>query len=57
VFQLYVVPYWLNVVWLDIVTYLHHHGSSDRKEQMPWYRCGAARAAAEALHACGLCPQ
>lgn len=39
VFNLYVVPYWINVVWLDIVTYLHHHGSSDKNEQMPWYRC------------------
>lgn len=41
VFCLYVVPYWINVVWLDIVTYLHHHGSSDREEQMPWYRCAS----------------
>ena len=38
-FKLYLVPYWVNVVWLDIVTYLHHHGSSDREEQLPWYRC------------------
>lgn len=36
--KLYVVPYWLNVVWLDVVTYLHHHGSSDPEEKMPWYR-------------------
>ncbi|BBN12508.1 acyl-lipid omega-6 desaturase (Delta-12 desaturase) [Marchantia polymorpha subsp. ruderalis] len=33
--KLYVVPYWLNVVWLDVVTYLHHHGY-DKK--VPWYR-------------------
>lgn len=38
VLKLYVVPYWLNVVWLDVVTYLHHHGPSDENEKMPWYR-------------------
>jgi omega-3 fatty acid desaturase (delta-15 desaturase) len=37
-FNLYFVPYWVNVVWLDVVTYLHHHGSSDPTEKMPWYR-------------------
>jgi hypothetical protein len=25
----------LNVVWLDVVTYLHHHGY---EEKIPWYR-------------------
>ena len=35
---LYGVPYWVNVVWLDLVTYLHHHGSSDANEKIPWYR-------------------
>jgi omega-3 fatty acid desaturase (delta-15 desaturase) len=35
---LYVVPYWINVVWLDLVTYLHHHGPSDEGERIPWYR-------------------
>lgn len=38
VFSLYWVPYWMFVVWLDVVTYLHHHGSSDENEKMPWYR-------------------
>ncbi|KAJ9521241.1 hypothetical protein QJQ45_022979 [Haematococcus lacustris] len=38
IFNLYVIPYWINVVWLDVVTYLHHHGSSDPTEKMPWYR-------------------
>lgn len=33
-FKLYMVPYWINVVWLDIVTYLHHHGSSDPNEKV-----------------------
>ncbi|XP_068668428.1 omega-3 fatty acid desaturase, chloroplastic-like [Aristolochia californica] len=33
--KLYVVPYWIFVVWLDLVTYLHHHGSD---EKLPWYR-------------------
>ncbi|KAJ9530495.1 hypothetical protein QJQ45_012477 [Haematococcus lacustris] len=37
-FNLYVIPYWMNVVWLDVVTYLHHHGSSNPAEKMPWYR-------------------
>ncbi|KAG2496135.1 hypothetical protein HYH03_005738 [Edaphochlamys debaryana] len=37
-FNLYLIPYWINVVWLDIVTYLHHHGSHDENEKMPWYR-------------------
>ncbi|GFR39618.1 hypothetical protein Agub_g81 [Astrephomene gubernaculifera] len=36
--NLYVLPYWINVVWLDVVTYLHHHGPHDLKEKMPWYR-------------------
>lgn len=40
-FKLYFVPYWVGVVWLDVVTYLHHHGSSDPNEKMPWYRCDA----------------
>jgi omega-3 fatty acid desaturase (delta-15 desaturase) len=35
---LYVVPYWVGVVWLDVVTYLHHHGSDKLEEKMPWYR-------------------
>jgi len=35
---LYFVPYWVFVAWLDVVTYLHHHGPSDAQEQMPWYR-------------------
>ncbi|KAG1662017.1 hypothetical protein FOA52_009506 [Chlamydomonas sp. UWO 241] len=35
---LYVVPYWGFVLWLDAVTYLHHHGSDDPTEKMPWYR-------------------
>lgn len=37
-FNLYFVPYWMFVVWLDVVTYLHHHGSSNPAEKMPWYR-------------------
>ncbi len=37
-FNLYFMPYWVGVVWLDIVTYLHHHGSEDPEEQIPWYR-------------------
>ena len=37
-FNLYVVPYWFFVLWLDVVTYLHHHGSDKADEKMPWYR-------------------
>ncbi len=37
-FNLYIVPYWCFVVWLDVVTYLHHHGSHDENEKLPWYR-------------------
>ena len=37
-FNLYFVPYWVNVVWLDVVTYLHHHGPQDADEKIPWYR-------------------
>lgn len=36
--KLYVMPYWFNVMWLMLVTYLHHHGPSDKEEKMPWYR-------------------
>ena len=25
----------MNVVWLDVVTYLHHHGY---EKKVPWYR-------------------
>ncbi|CAM6088352.1 unnamed protein product [Calypogeia fissa] len=34
-FKLYFMPYWINVMWLDVVTYLHHHGY-DKK--VPWFR-------------------
>eukprot|EP01018_Ginkgo_biloba_P015791 Gb_20040 [translate_table: standard] len=35
ILKLYVVPYWIFVMWLDLVTYLHHHGY---EEKVPWYR-------------------
>ncbi|KAH9296852.1 hypothetical protein KI387_028534, partial [Taxus chinensis] len=35
VINLYVFPYWIFVMWLDLVTYLHHHGHNQR---VPWYR-------------------
>ncbi|MCL7024675.1 hypothetical protein MKW94_012795 [Papaver nudicaule] len=35
VLKLYGVPYWIFVMWLDFVTYLHHHG---HEEKLPWYR-------------------
>jgi omega-3 fatty acid desaturase (delta-15 desaturase) len=37
-FNLYFVPYWVFVMWLDTVTYLQHHGSNDPQEKLPWYR-------------------
>ena len=36
-FNLYFMPYWINVMWLDAVTYLHHHGPED-DSKIPWYR-------------------
>jgi omega-3 fatty acid desaturase (delta-15 desaturase) len=30
--------YWVFVAWLDMVTYLHHHGPEDAAMKMPWYR-------------------
>ncbi|XP_017228806.1 omega-3 fatty acid desaturase, chloroplastic [Daucus carota subsp. sativus] len=33
--KLYGVPYWIFVMWLDFVTYLHHHGHEGK---LPWYR-------------------
>ena len=36
-FNLYFMPYWINVMWLDFVTYLHHHGPED-EAKIPWYR-------------------
>ncbi|XP_071934499.1 omega-3 fatty acid desaturase, chloroplastic-like isoform X2 [Coffea arabica] len=33
--KLYGVPYWIFVMWLDLVTYLHHHGHD---EKLPWFR-------------------
>jgi len=38
VIKAYWVPYVVFVVWLDTVTYLHHHGAHNPKEKMPWYR-------------------
>ncbi|XP_028784689.1 omega-3 fatty acid desaturase, endoplasmic reticulum [Neltuma alba] len=35
VLKLYGVPYAIFVMWLDAVTYLHHHGY---KQKLPWYR-------------------
>uniref|UniRef100_A0A5B6Z016 Putative omega-3 fatty acid desaturase n=1 Tax=Davidia involucrata TaxID=16924 RepID=A0A5B6Z016_DAVIN len=32
---LYGVPYLIFVMWLDFVTYLHHHG---HEQKLPWYR-------------------
>ena len=50
-FNLYFMPYWINVVWLDIVTYLHHHGAEDPKEKVPWYR-GQVTPLKLSAHAC-----
>ena len=38
VFQLYFLPYVVGVAWLDMVTYLHHHGPDEQHADMPWYR-------------------
>ncbi|KAL2332968.1 hypothetical protein Fmac_014181 [Flemingia macrophylla] len=34
-FKLYGAPYLIFVMWLDFVTYLHHHGYN---QKLPWYR-------------------
>uniref|UniRef100_A0A0A9CPP1 Omega-3 fatty acid desaturase n=1 Tax=Arundo donax TaxID=35708 RepID=A0A0A9CPP1_ARUDO len=34
VLKMYGLPYLVFVMWLDLVTYLHHHGHHD----LPWYR-------------------
>ncbi|TYI73273.1 hypothetical protein E1A91_D07G119400v1 [Gossypium mustelinum] len=34
-FKLYGIPYLIFVIWLDLVTYLHHHG---HEQKLPWYR-------------------
>ncbi|KAK9279831.1 hypothetical protein L1049_013513 [Liquidambar formosana] len=33
--KLYGVPYLVFIIWLDFVTYLHHHG---HEQKLPWYR-------------------
>ncbi|KAJ6803707.1 omega-3 fatty acid desaturase, chloroplastic-like [Iris pallida] len=35
VLKLYAAPYAIFIMWLDFVTYLHHHGHD---EKLPWYR-------------------
>ncbi|KAL5748097.1 hypothetical protein ACOSQ2_025394 [Xanthoceras sorbifolium] len=35
ILKLYGVPYMIFVIWLDLVTYLHHHG---HEQKLPWYR-------------------
>ncbi|TXG74404.1 hypothetical protein EZV62_002983 [Acer yangbiense] len=35
IFKVYGVPYLIFVMWLDFVTYLHHHG---HEQKLPWYR-------------------
>ncbi|KAL3530892.1 hypothetical protein ACH5RR_010214 [Cinchona calisaya] len=33
--KVYGIPYLIFVMWLDVVTYLHHHG---HEQKLPWYR-------------------
>ncbi|WOL06334.1 chloroplast omega-3 fatty acid desaturase 7 [Canna indica] len=35
VLKIYGFPYMVFVTWLDLVTYLHHHG---HQQKLPWYR-------------------
>ncbi|KAI8523556.1 hypothetical protein RHMOL_Rhmol13G0083500 [Rhododendron molle] len=35
ILKIYGVPYMVFVMWLDFVTYLHHHG---HEQKLPWYR-------------------
>ena len=32
--KMYFVPYWINVMWLDLVTYLHH---TDKTVSVSYY--------------------
>lgn len=54
--KLYAVPYWINVMWLDAVTYLHHHGQDEKHDAVPWYRgkvpAAAPRRGGRAPHGC-----
>eukprot|EP00879_Flechtneria_rotunda_P020123 GHRR01021163.1.p1 GENE.GHRR01021163.1~~GHRR01021163.1.p1 ORF type:complete len:384 (+),score=68.40 GHRR01021163.1:70-1221(+) len=36
--RLYWAPWLVYIVWLDTVTYLHHHGVQEHADKMPWYR-------------------
>ena len=52
-FNLYFMPYWVGVVWLDAVTYLHHHGQDDEHADMPWYViCIPPRCTPQSRHCC-----
>lgn len=31
--KMYIVPYWINVIWLDVVTYLHHTDNEVRDDR------------------------
>ncbi|KMZ70785.1 omega-3 fatty acid desaturase [Zostera marina] len=33
--KFYFFPLWVFIAWLDMVTYLHHHG---HEKKLPWYR-------------------
>merc|ERR1712078_750252 len=35
--KVYFAPYLFYILWLNAVTYLHHHGADD-DERLPWYR-------------------
>ncbi|GAV66603.1 FA_desaturase domain-containing protein/DUF3474 domain-containing protein [Cephalotus follicularis] len=35
ILKLYGVPYLIFIMWIDFVTYLHHHG---HEQKLPWYR-------------------
>lgn len=36
--KMYFLPYLVGIAWLDMVTYLHHHGPDEQHADMPWYR-------------------
>lgn len=44
--NLYVLPYWIFVAWLDFVTYLHHHGEPTPSGHRPHHPLGDSRACA-----------
>lgn len=51
--RLYWAPWLVYIVWLDTVTYLHHHGVPEGSDKMPWYRYAWAQNGNTLVEHCG----